>query len=170
MKQSLIQPFKPSAWRILAVMAMAASLGGCSYLGLDDAEWKNTVCPNHLILKNAAQMRSDDGDKPDWTMRIDRLGAECRTDGERVEMTLAVKTEIARMKPDVVIPAAAYFVAILNSDDQVVSKQMIAVNPSFDANPLSTVDIGNAELQFSETHPAYNVFVGFEHPSDQPKE
>jgi hypothetical protein len=151
-------------------MAMAAWLGGCSYLGLNEAEWKNAVCPNHLILKNAAQMRSDGGDTPDWAIRIDRLGAECRTNGERVEMTLAVKTQITRARADVTVPPTSYFVAIMNGDDQVVSKQMIAINSSFDANPLDTIDIGNAELQFSEIHPAYNIFVGFEHPSDQPKE
>lgn len=155
------QPYK--FLRSLALLGLIFTLSACGSWNFFDEPEQKTACPEHLILKNASMAASDDTATPDWQVKVTRLGGDCVIQNKKLSMTLGVRLDAARKTLETPFPKdLEYFVAILDSADAVVSKQIMSVAPDFAKDALTTPQVDLVDMNFADDASNYKVFVGFE--------
>jgi len=131
------------------------------------------VCPEIAILKDAARLTKfgERGGRDFMDIQYDAaltsIGGKCRADDEEVEVNLAfnvmVKRGAAMVGNDLTLP---YFVAVLRSDQRVVSKRNFSAQLRFGSGEKALVDrinIRDVVAPLSKASgTAYEVVVGIQ--------
>ena len=147
--------------KFLALVPMIAILGGCAALGLGGQEPQSVACPDYSILKNAAALDGE-ADTKTWRAQIARLAGKCQALDGIVSMDLGVKLEIVRQDPQTELPKdLSFFVAVLDADGMVQTKQTRVVEAKFEPDPLNGDIIDIIELALPQDK-SYQIYVGFE--------
>lgn len=163
--------------KFIIMAALAVSLSACGLF--KNKEPEKTVCPEHLIIKNASEQEIEDKGNKDqkWWSAINALASECTRKPDSKDVAMVLSTRLLMTRPNNVSEPRVpfhYFIAIMDADNQVLNRQDMTIKPEFkssaDANWVG-IDIVDIVLPNSSDHLGdYKIYLGFLPPPAPPEE
>lgn len=169
---------EPAGWvyrrlAMVAVLALPVVLGGC--FGKTSAE--NLTCPSSSAVQGldvAPQFGPGPGrTRNDVTAaaRILAVKASCSQDDKGIRADVVVAFSVVRGSPQVQNTQFTYFVAVVNSANAILNKQMFAVPVHFAGNETFLAMNDNITVHLPVKRPGagadFGILAGFQLTPDQ---